>query len=127
LNVTSGAQVLVFVGRWSSQKGIDIIADVAPRLLHDYPDTQIIAIGPIVDLLGQFALLKFQRLMQLYPGRVCARTQFIPIPLFMQTGADFVLIPSRDEPFGLIQLEFGRKGALCIGPLIGGLGEMPGW
>ena len=36
-------------------------------------------------------------------------------------------MPSRDEPFGLVAVEFGRKGALCIGSRVGGLGSMPGW
>ena len=31
------------------------------------------------------------------------------------SGAEFALIPSRDEPFGLVAVEFGRKGALGIG------------
>jgi alpha-1,3-glucan synthase len=37
------------------------------------------------------------------------------------------LIPSRDEPFGLVAVEFGRKGALGVGARVGGLGQMPGW
>lgn len=37
------------------------------------------------------------------------------------------MIPSRDEPFGLVAVEFGRKGALGIGARVGGLGNMPGW
>ena len=36
-------------------------------------------------------------------------------------------MPSRDEPFGLVAVEFGRKGALCVGARVGGLGQMPGW
>lgn len=34
------------------------------------------------------------------------------------SGAEFALIPSRDEPFGLVAVEFGRKGALGIGGMI---------
>ena len=36
-------------------------------------------------------------------------------------------IPSRDEPFSLVAVEFGRKGALGVGSRLGGLGLMPGW
>jgi len=35
-------------------------------------------------------------------------------------------MPSRDEPFGLVAVEFGRKGALGVGSRLGGLGLMPG-
>lgn len=34
------------------------------------------------------------------------------------------MIPSRDEPFGLVAVEFGRKGALGVGARVGGLGQM---
>ena len=65
--------------------------------------------------------------MKLYPGRVCSKPQFTVLPHFIFSGADFALIPSRDEPFGLVAVEFGRKGALGIGARVGGLGQMPGW
>jgi hypothetical protein len=38
--------------------------------------------------------------------------------------AEFALIPSRDEPFGLVAVKFGRKGALGIVARVGGLGQM---
>ncbi|KAH0137250.1 alpha-1,3-glucan synthase, partial [Aureobasidium melanogenum] len=65
--------------------------------------------------------------MKKYPGRVYSKPQFVYIPPFVHTGAEFALIPSRDEPFGLVSVEFGRKGALGIGARVGGLGQMPGW
>lgn len=40
------------------QKGIDLIADVFPNILEVYPHTQLICIGPTIDLYGQFAALK---------------------------------------------------------------------
>lgn len=35
------ADLLVFVGRWSLQKGIDLIADVMPAILEGYPRVQL--------------------------------------------------------------------------------------
>ena len=46
---------------------------------------------------------------------------------FLFSGADFALIPSRDEPFGLVAVEFGQKGALGVASRLGGLGLMPGY
>lgn len=43
----------------------------------------------------------------------------------MFSGAEFALIPSRDEPSGLVAVEFGRKGALDVGASVGGLGKRP--
>lgn len=65
--------------------------------------------------------------MQKYPGRVYSKPEFVQLPPFFHSGVEFGLMPSRDEPFGLVAVEFGRKGALCIGSRVGGLGSMPGW
>ncbi|EEB06005.2 cell wall alpha-1,3-glucan synthase mok11 [Schizosaccharomyces japonicus yFS275] len=126
LDVDPDADLLVFVGRWTLQKGIDLIADVAPAILENYK-AQIIVIGPVIDLYGKFAAEKFSKLMEKYPGRLFSRPVFTQLPGYIFSGADFALIPSRDEPFGLVAVEFGRKGALGIGARVGGLGQMPGW
>ena len=65
--------------------------------------------------------------MSVYPGRVFSKPEFTALPPYIFSGADFALMPSRDEPFGLVAVEFGRKGALCVGARVGGLGQMPGW
>lgn len=65
--------------------------------------------------------------MELYPGRVCSIPKYTILPREVNAGADFALMPSRDEPFGLVAVEFGRQGALGIGSRLGGLGLMPGW
>ncbi|KAI2910628.1 CAZyme family GH13 [Aspergillus niger] len=121
------ADLLVFVGRWSMQKGVDLIADVMPAVLEARPNVQLICVGPVIDLYGKFAALKLDHMMKVYPGRVFSRPEFTALPPYIFSGAEFALIPSRDEPFGLVAVEFGRKGALGIGARVGGLGQMPGW
>ena len=121
------ADLLVFVGRWSNQKGIDLIADVFPSVLEEHPEVQLICVGPVIDLYGKFAALKLGKMMEIYPGRVFSKPEFTALPPYIFSGAEFALIPSRDEPFGLVAVEFGRKGALGIGARVGGLGQMPGW
>lgn len=121
------AELFVFVGRWSKQKGVDLIADVFFTVLEENPKAQLICIGPVIDLYGKFAALKLARMMQKYPGRVYSKPEFTQLPPFIFTGAEFALIPSRDEPFGLVAVEFGRKGAIGVGARVGGLGQMPGW
>jgi len=88
---------------------------------------QLITVGPVIDLYGRFAAEKLNRLMELYPDRVHSKPEFTALPPYLFSGADFALIPSRDEPFGLVAVEFGRKGALGVGSRLGGLGLMPGW
>jgi alpha-1,3-glucan synthase len=127
LDVDPTAELFVFVGRWSNQKGVDLIADVFPAVLEKHSKVQLIAIGPVIDLYGKFAALKLDIMMKKYPGRVYSKPEFTALPPFIFTGAEFALIPSRDEPFGLVAVEFGRKGALGVGARVGGLGQMPGW
>ena len=127
LNVDATAELFVFVGRWSMQKGVDLIADVFPDILEKHPKAQLICIGPVIDLYGKFAALKLGKMMEIYPGRVYSKPEFTALPPYIFSGAEFALIPSRDEPFGLVAVEFGRKGALGVGSRVGGLGQMPGW
>ncbi|KAL8859588.1 MAG: hypothetical protein Q9178_003987 [Gyalolechia marmorata] len=126
LTVDPTAQLFVFVGRWSQQKGIDLIADVFFSILEEYPAVQLICVGPVIDLYGKFAAVKLDKMMEKYPGRVCSKPEFTALPACIFSGAEFSLIPSRDEPFGLVAVEFGRKGALGVGSRVGGLGNMPG-
>lgn len=95
--------------------------------LDKKPKIQLICVGPVIDLYGRFAAEKLARLMEMYPDRVFSKPEFTSLPPYLFSGADFALIPSRDEPFGLVAVEFGRKGALGVGARLGGLGLMPGW
>ncbi len=126
LDVNPDAELFVFVGRWSEQKGIDLIADVFPAILEAHSNSQLICVGPVIDLHGRFAALKLDKMMEIYPGRVYSKPEFTALPPYIFSGGEFVLIPSRDEPFGLVAVEFGRKGALGVGARVGGLGNMPG-
>lgn len=115
LEQIADAELFVFVGRWSLQKGIDLIADVFPSIMESSPITQLICVGPVIDLYGRFAAIKLSKMMEMYPGRIFSRPQFTALPPCIFSGADFALIPSRDEPFGLVAVEFGRKGTLGVG------------
>ncbi|KAL8812634.1 MAG: hypothetical protein Q9200_000893 [Gallowayella weberi] len=127
LKIDPTAQLFVFVGRWSQQKGIDLIADVFFSILEQHPTAQLICVGPVIDLYGKFAAVKLEKMMENFPGRVYSKPEFTSLPPCIFSGAEFSLIPSRDEPFGLVAVEFGRKGALGVGSRVGGLGNMPGW
>lgn len=95
-------------------------------MLEENSKVQLICVGPVIDLYGKFAALKLEKMMEKYPGRVFSKPEFTLLPPCIFSGAEFALIPSRDEPFGLVAVEFGRKGALGVGSRVGGLGQMPG-
>lgn len=88
---------------------------------------QLITVGPVIDLYGRLAAENLARLMELYPDRVYSKPEFTDLPPYLFNRADFALVPSRDEPFGLVSVEFGRKGALGLGSHLCGFGLMPGW
>lgn len=46
LEQNPNAELFVFVGRWSLQKGVDLIADIFPWVLETYPQTQLIVSKP---------------------------------------------------------------------------------
>lgn len=122
-----GAEIFLFIGEWSMHKGIDLIADVFPGILEKHQNTQLICIGPVVDLYGKFAASELEKLATIYPGKICLKSKALAVPQYIFGGAEFALIPSRVEAFGKVAVEFGRKGALSVGARVGGLGNMPGW
>jgi alpha-1,3-glucan synthase len=82
LTVDPTADLVVFVGRWSMQKGIDLIADLAPTLLDEF-NMQLLCVGPVIDLYGRFAAEKLNHLTKVYPGRVFSRPEFTALPPFI--------------------------------------------
>ena len=87
----------------------------------------MITVGSVIDLYGKLATEKLARVMELYPDRVFSKPEFTTLPPYLFGGVNFVLIPSRDELFGLVAVKFGREGTLGVESRLGGLGLMPGW
>jgi len=132
LTVDPEAKILVSLGRMVRQKGVDLIADVAPALLDSYPKAQLIVIGPPSDGFGVYAAQKLTRMLESdtggrYQGRAYFKFEFVAVPADLKFAADFCLMPSRDEPFGYVDVEFAWHGALLIGAEAGGLGKVPGF
>lgn len=94
------------------------------------PSVQLVHVGPLGDGVGAQAQAKLAALADAYPGRVYAPREGHYVTgdekAMILMGADFCLIPSRFEPCGLVDIEFGWEGALCVGHDTGGLGKMPG-
>lgn len=86
--------------------------------MERHSHVQLICVGPVIDLYGKFAAIKLAQMMKVYTGRVFSQPEFTALPPYVFSGADFALMPSRDEPFGLVAVEFGRKGVLCVGTYI---------
>jgi starch synthase len=109
---------LVGIGRLTAQKGWDVLAAALPAL---------VASGATLALLGEGERAIAESLaaaMQKFPGRVHASISWDErAARRLYAAADAVLVPSRFEPCGLVQLTAQRYGALPIAHRTGGLAD----
>ncbi|MBI2676486.1 MAG: glycogen synthase [Candidatus Yanofskybacteria bacterium] len=111
--------VMGFVNRLTEQKGVDLLQEIAPSLF-DNLDFQLVIVGT-GDTKYRTA---FKELQEKYPARVAVHPFFDEkLPKLVFSGADAVLIPSRFEPSGLVQMEAMRYGAIPIVRKTGGLAD----
>lgn len=98
--------------------------------MERFPSVQLVHVGPLGDGVGAAAQAKLAVLAARFPGRMhCPRGGAYvggDEKALVVLAADFCLIPSRFEPCGLVDVEMGWNGALCVGHDTGGLGKMPG-
>ncbi|KAL4459197.1 hypothetical protein ABPG75_014062 [Micractinium tetrahymenae] len=130
LQVGEQHRLLVFLGRITHQKGCDLIALAARDILIACPTAQIVMAGPVGDETGEKARVLLDKVVDEFPGRVWnAAGQYVAgeEKERLCLATDFFLCPSRFEPCGLADIEFGWLGAVQIGHNTGGLGKMPGY
>ncbi len=108
--------IVGFVGRLAWQKGLDILAEAAPRLLLD--DVRLCILGT-----GDSHLeVQIRELARAHPGRVGVRLGFDEaLAHLIQAGADLLAMPSRFEPCGLNQIYALRYGTPPVVRATGGL------
>jgi starch synthase len=106
------------VSRLVEQKGIDLVADVAPRLLA--LPAQLAVLGS-----GDAALeRRLTTLAAAHPGRIAVHIGFDEtLAHLVEAGADAFLMPSRFEPCGMNQMYSQRYGTPPIVRRTGGLAD----
>jgi len=113
---------IIFAGRFTRNKGADIIARMAPLVLERAPARQFILAGGHGD---EFETSSLHRLAARYPQQ-CRLAGWLPRDelhrLFAE--ASLVVIPSRYEPFGMIALEAMSLGVPVLACASGGLAEI---
>ena len=109
------------VGRMSEQKNFRAIAAVMERVLAFDPQARFAILASADD--GEKGLESwFFTLAQRHRGRVYFNNTFNqPLSKLILAGSDFVLIPSRFEPCGLVDYEGALLGTLPIVRATGGL------
>jgi starch synthase len=106
------------VSRFTSQKGADLIAEIASELATE--DLCLAALGT-GDPEYEALFLKFARE---YPGKFAVRIGYDDrLAHKIEAGADMFLMPSRYEPCGLNQMYSLRYGTIPIVRATGGLDD----
>jgi starch synthase len=108
--------LLAVIARMTSQKGVDLIADVVPRF--ETLSARLIVLGAGEPVFEQ----RFRELAATFPDRIAVRIGFDPkLARRIYAGSDFFVMPSRFEPCGLGQLYAMRYGSIPIVTPVGGL------
>ena len=111
--------VVGIVSRLDDQKGFDLLLSIVHPLLRQL-SFQLIVVGE-----GDAKYMSFfQELEKSFPGQVACNLKFDEIlPHLVWAGADAILIPSKFEPSGLVQMEAMRYGCVPIVRRTGGLAD----
>jgi starch synthase len=115
---TVSKPVIGIVSRFASQKGFDLIEQVAVDLLAE--DLAVVALGagePKYERL-------FRELMKAFPAKFSVKVAYDNILAHkIEAGADMFLMPSRYEPCGLNQIYSLKYGTVPVVRATGGLDD----
>ncbi len=112
---------LLCVGRVTEQKGFDTVISAMPLVRKAFPDARLVIAGDgdASDSLRELA----RRLSVSDCVRMLGWTPPEHVPALIDT-ATLVLMPSRWEPFGLVALQAGQMGRVCLASRVDGLPEV---
>lgn len=118
LNVDAEVPLLGVVSRFTHQKGLDLLLEIAPELMK--LPVQLVMLGS-----GEASMQQAARdLSQKYPGKIAAMVGFDEgLSHQIEAGADMFIMPSRFEPCGLNQFYSQRYGTPPIVNNTGGLAD----
>ena len=110
--------LLAIISRFAAQKGFDILADAASRLLQE--DVSLVVLGS-GDLPYE---TMFRALAEAYPQKVGLHVGYdTGLSHRIEAGADMFLMPSRYEPCGLNQIYSLKYGTVPVVRATGGLND----
>lgn len=110
--------LLAFIGRLDMQKGVDLLLDAISSIIESNDEAQFVLLGSGNDDLEG----RLKKLEHLYPGRAVGLAQFSArLAHKINAAADYMLVPSRFEPCGLVQMHAMAYGTIPIVAPTGGL------
>ncbi len=126
-NATTNEKKVLYVGRFSLEKGIDLVPKIAELVLAKNKEAKfiIIASGEISPSVEKFKA-KFEELEQVYKNRFVLKREPVEREDLAElyNECSILMIPSRYESFGLVALEAMACGDAVIASNKGGLPEV---
>ena len=118
LKIDPDVPLFGLVSRFTYQKGLDVVLEIAPQLI-EFP-AQLVLLGSGDATMQSNAL----ELASKYPGRIAVIVGFDEaLSHLIEAGADMFLMPSRFEPCGLNQMYSQHYGTPPIVHATGGLAD----
>jgi starch synthase len=118
LDLSSDAPLLGVISRLSWQKGLDLLLETIPAILHEGMQLALLGSG------DQDLQDRYQSAAMANRGRIAVVIGYDEaLAHLIQAGADALVVPSRFEPCGLTQLCALRYGAVPIVSGVGGLSD----
>jgi starch synthase len=109
--------VIACVGRIAEQKGWDLVTQALPRLLRQTSAQFVLAGDGAPELVSAVRAA----VAKAHGRAVFAQAAEEPLVHRMIAGADIIVVPSRYEPCGLVQMYGQRYGAIPVAHATGGL------
>lgn len=107
-----------FVGRFVDQKGVDLVLELA-RYLHRLPARLVLIGEGEADLVARAARVAAEHHERMF---YFARFKS-DLAQLLVAGSDLLLMPSRFEPCGLVQMQAMSFGSIPVATAVGGLGD----
>jgi teichuronic acid biosynthesis glycosyltransferase TuaC len=117
---SSGKRHLLFVGRLSKEKGVDLLIHAFGQLVHQISDLELHIVGDGKERKA------YEALAQQVNGAAITFHGWIDkyeLPVYY-SASDILVVPSRTEPLGRIVLEALACKVLVVGAQIGGIPDL---
>ena len=112
------APLIGMIGRLTGQKGVDLVANAAEKLLG--ANVQLVLLGTGEEMYQKL----MRKVAERYPDKTSINVAFSnELAHQIEAGADMFLMPSRYEPCGLNQMYSLRYGTVPIVRRTGGLAD----
>lgn len=112
------APTILFIGRMTRQKGPDLLIEALPEVIDRHWGTQVIMAGTGDMLPGLRQRASDLSMPVRFPGYI-SDAEYVRL----LAASDLVVIPSRNEPFGLVLPEAWSAGRGVVACNVGGLSE----